>query len=165
VRFAGELPDRVLDHFQLLAGGHGGFPVDRLTHSLQAATLAYDDGRDEEYIVCVLLHDIGDSLGTYNHPDIAAAILRPFVSDANLWMVEKHGYFQSYHMFRGVLDHDLRDALRRHRYCAPAEEFSVCYDTRAFDPRRQTRSLAFFEPMVHRLFARPRVRPPALFTS
>ncbi len=34
-----------------------------------------------------LLHDIGDRLGAVNHPDIAAAILKPFVSDANLWMV------------------------------------------------------------------------------
>jgi len=93
------LPDRVLDHLQLLAGGHGGFPIDRLTHSLQTATLAHEDGRDEEYVVCALLHDIGDSLGAYNHPDIAAAILRPFVSPANLWMVEKHGLFQSYYMF------------------------------------------------------------------
>jgi predicted HD phosphohydrolase len=158
VRFAGGLPDRVLEHFKLLAGGHGGFPVDRLTHSLQAATLAHEDGRDEEYVVCALLHDIGDSLGAYNHPDIAAAILRPFVSPANLWMVEKHGLFQSYHMFRDMLgDRDVRDALRGHRYYSHAEEFSVCYDNRAFDPRRPHRPLAFFEPMVHRLFARPRV--------
>jgi predicted HD phosphohydrolase len=156
VRYASALPDRVLEHLMLLGHGHGGFPVDRLTHSLQAATLAYDDGRDEEYVVCALLHDIGDSLGAYNHPDVAAAILKPFVSEANLWMVEKHGIFQSYHMFRSMLDHDLRDSLRRHRHFAHAEEFSVCYDNRAFDPRRPNRPIAFFEPMVHRLFARPR---------
>jgi predicted HD phosphohydrolase len=156
VRFASGLPDRVLDHLGLLAGGHGGFPVDRLTHSLQAATLAHDDGRDEEYVVCALLHDIGDSLGAYNHPDIAAAVLRPFVSGANRWMVEKHGLFQSYHMFRDVLDRDVRDALRGHRYFAYAEEFSVCYDNRAFDPHRTHRPLTFFVPMVHRVFARPR---------
>jgi predicted HD phosphohydrolase len=156
VRFAGGLPDRVLDHLLLLGVGHGGFPVDRLTHSLQAATLAYDDGRDEEYVVCALLHDIGDSLGCYNHPDVAAAILRPFVSPANLWMVEKHGIFQSYHMFRSMLDTDLRDSLRGHRYFEHAEEFSVCYDNRAFDPRRANRTVAFFEPMVQRVFARPR---------
>jgi len=107
-------------------------------------------------VVCALLHDIGDSLGSYNHPDVAAAILEPFVSDANLWMVEKHGIFQSFHMFRGVLDRDLRDSLRSHRHFAHAEEFSVCYDNRAFDPRRPNRPLAFFEPMIHRLFARPR---------
>src|SRR6187455_2178925 len=78
--------DRVLEHLRLLAGDHGGYAVDRLTHSLQTATLAHQDGRDEEYVVCALLHDIGDTLGSFNHPDIAAAILKPFVSEANLWM-------------------------------------------------------------------------------
>jgi predicted HD phosphohydrolase len=158
VRFASGLPDRVLDHLLLLGHGHGhgGFPIDRLTHSLQAATMAHDDGRDEEYVVCALLHDVGDSLGAYNHPYNAGAILRPFVSEDNLWMVEKHGLFQSHHMFSSVLDRDPRDALRSHRYYARAEEFSVRYDNRAFDPDRPNRPLAFFEPMVQRVFARPR---------
>ena len=74
------LAKRVLDHLRLLDGDYGGFPVDRLTHSLQTATRAHRDGRDEEYVVCALLHDIGDTLGSYNHPDVAAAILKPFVS-------------------------------------------------------------------------------------
>jgi predicted HD phosphohydrolase len=82
-------------HLKLLEGDFGGFPVDRLTHSLQTATRAWRDGRDEEYVVCALLHDIGDTLGSYNHPDIAAAILKPFVSAENLWMVEKHGIFRA----------------------------------------------------------------------
>ena len=50
------LPDRVLDHLKLLDGDHGGFPVDRLTHSLQTATLALKDGRDEEYVILSLIH-------------------------------------------------------------------------------------------------------------
>jgi predicted HD phosphohydrolase len=65
-------------------------PVDRLDHSLQRAGLAHADGRDEEYVVCALLHDMGDGLGPYNHADIAAAILKPFVSPENQFMVEKH---------------------------------------------------------------------------
>src|SRR6476619_2246461 len=65
--FARTLPDRVLAHLKLLDGDYGGFPVDRLQHSLQAATLAHRAGEDEEYVVCALLHDIGDTLGTYNH--------------------------------------------------------------------------------------------------
>jgi predicted HD phosphohydrolase len=156
VRFASELPDRVLAHFALLANGFHGFPVDRLTHSLQTATLAQEDGRDEEYVVCALLHDIGDSLGAYNHPDIAAAILQPFVSDENLWMVQKHGLFQTYHIVRPTMERDILDSLRGHRHFARAEEFSNRYDSRAFDPRRRTLPLSYFEPMVHRLFARPR---------
>ena len=34
---------------------------------------AYRGGEDDEYVVCALLHDIGDILGPYNHADIAAA--------------------------------------------------------------------------------------------
>jgi predicted HD phosphohydrolase len=156
VRFAGDLPDRILEHLSLLGNGFHGYPVDQLTHSLQCATLAYDDGRDEEYIVCALLHDIGHSLGAYNHPDVAAAILRPFVSDANHWMVEKHGIFQTHQAIRHTTKRDIRDSLRPHRYFAYAEEFSAKYDSPAFDPRREARPLRFFEPLVHRLFARPR---------
>lgn len=156
VRFAGGLPDRVLAHLELLAHGFGGFPVDRLTHSLQAATLAYEADRDEEYIVCALLHDIGDSLGAYNHPDIAAAILRPFVSEANCWMVEKHGMFQTYHVLRHTTGRDPRDSLRAHRHFHHTLEFCTRFDNPAFDPKRKTAPLEFFEPMVRRLFARPR---------
>ena len=38
------LPDRVLDHLRLLDGDYGGFPVDRLQHSLQTATRAHRGG-------------------------------------------------------------------------------------------------------------------------
>jgi predicted HD phosphohydrolase len=131
--------------------------VDRLTHSLQTATLAHRDGRDEEYVVCALLHDIGDTLGTYNHPDIAAAILRPFVSDENHWMVEKHGIFQGYYFFHHVgMDRNMRDAFRSHPSYARTEEFCAKYDGPAFDGKRETLPLAFFEPMVGRVFAQPK---------
>ena len=50
--YAKALPDRILDHLRLLDGDFGGFPVDRLTHSLQTATRACRDDRDEEYVVC-----------------------------------------------------------------------------------------------------------------
>ena len=66
---------RVLGHFKLLGGDNGGFSVDRMEHSLQTATRAYRANKSDEYVVCALLHDIGDTLGTYNHPDIAVAIL------------------------------------------------------------------------------------------
>jgi hypothetical protein len=93
-RFAQKLPDRLIAHLNLLRGDHGGFPVDRLEHCLQTATRAYRAGQDEEYVVCALLHDIGDWLGPRNHPDIAATIVQPFVSDENHWMVKHHGIFQ-----------------------------------------------------------------------
>jgi predicted HD phosphohydrolase len=157
VRFGQGLSDRVLKHLALLDGDYGGFPVDRLTHSLQTATLAHADGRDEEYVVCALLHDIGDTLGSYNHPDIAAAILKPFVSEDNHWMVEKHGIFQGYYFFHHVgMNRDMREAFRDHPYFARTEEFCARYDGPAFDAKAEFQPLAFFAPMVQRVFAQPK---------
>ena len=53
--FAKGVADRVLDHLSLLKGDFGGFPVDRLEHSLQTATRAHRDGRDERYVTMALL--------------------------------------------------------------------------------------------------------------
>lgn len=151
------LAKRVLDHLRLLDGDFGGFPVDRLTHSLQTATRAHRDGRDEEYVVCALLHDIGDTLGSYNHPDVAAAILKPFVSEKNHWMVANHGMFQGYYFFHHLgLDRNMRDQFKDHPYYEHTAQFCHLYDQAAFDPEYESESLDFFEPMVERLFAQPK---------
>lgn len=155
--YATQLPDRILAHLRLLDGDFGGFPVDRLSHSLQTATLAHRDGRDEEYVVCALLHDIGDTLGSYNHADIAAAILKPFVSPENLWMIEKHAIFQGYYFFHHLgLDRHLREQFKDHPQFEQTIEFCARYDAAAFDPEAETLPLAFFEPMLRRVFAKPR---------
>ena len=157
MKMARSLPDRVLEHLRLLDGDFGGFPVDRLTHCLQTATLAHRDGRDEEYVCCALLHDIGDTLGSFNHPDIAAAILKPFVSDENLWMVQQHGIFQGYNFFHHIgLDRDMREQFRGHPHYERTAEFVERYDNPAFDPLAEALPLAFFEPMLRRLMAQPR---------
>src|SRR5262245_28049370 len=157
VHFNRKLADRVLEHFKLLDGDFGGYAVTRLEHSLQTATRAYRDGRDEEYVVCALLHDIGDTLGSLNHADIAAAILKPFISEANLWMVEKHGIFQGYFFFHHLgMDRNMRDQSRGHPYYERTEEFCAKYDGPAFNPRGEVLPLSFFEPMVRRLCAAPK---------
>ncbi|MEO1554490.1 MAG: HD domain-containing protein [Pseudomonadota bacterium] len=151
------LAKRVLDHLRLLDGDYGGFPVDRLTHSLQTATRAHRDGRDEEYVVCALLHDIGDTLGSYNHPDVAAAILKPFVSEKNHWMVANHGMFQGYYFFHHLgLDRNMRDQFKDHPYYEYTAQFCHLYDQSAFDPDYESEPLEFFEPMVERLLAHPK---------
>jgi predicted HD phosphohydrolase len=156
-RLSRALPDRVLAHLRLLDGDTGGFPVDRLTHSLQTATLALNDGRDEEYVVCALLHDIGDTLGSFNHADVSAAILQPFVSDANHWMLQHHAIFQGYNFFHHIgLNRDMRDRFRASPYYERTAEFIELYDNPAFDPGREALPLGVFEPMVRRLLAAPR---------
>lgn len=149
--------DRVLEHLQKLAGDTGGYAVDRLTHSLQSATRAHRDGRDEEYVVCALLHDIGDTLGCFNHADIAAAVLKPFVSEENLWMVEKHGIFQGYYFFHHLgLDKEMREQYRGHPFFEHTAQFCHLYDQNCFDPGYDTMPLEAFEPMVRRVMSRPK---------
>jgi predicted HD phosphohydrolase len=155
--FAAALPDRILAHLKLLQGDYSGFPVDRYTHCLQTATLAHRAGKDEEYVVCALLHDIGDVLGSYNHADLAASILQPFVSEANHWMVEKHAMFQGFYFFQHMgLDRHMRDQYKDHPCYRQTVEFCALYDAPAFDPDGETLPLEFFEPMVRRVFAKPK---------
>ena len=157
MQFASQLPARVIQHLQILQGDYGGFPVDRYTHSLQTATRALRDGRDEEYVVCALLHDIGDTLGSFNHPDIAAAILKPFVSDENHWMVQNHGIFQGHYFFHHIgLDRNLRDNFKAHPSYERTAEFCELYDNPAFDPKAETLPIEEFTPMLRRLMAQPR---------
>ena len=155
--FAERLADRILAHLKLLSGDYGGFPVDRLEHSLQTATLAHQAGEDEQYVVCALLHDIGDTLGSHNHADVAASILQPFVCEENHWMIQKHGIFQGYYFFHFLgMDRDLREQFRGHPCFGRTAEFCEKYDTRAFDPAMKATPLEFFEPMVRRVFAKPK---------
>jgi predicted HD phosphohydrolase len=157
MQFASSLPERVIKHLQILEGDYGGFPVDRYTHSLQTATRALRDGRDEEYVVCALLHDIGDTLGSFNHPDIAAAILKPFVREENHWMVQNHGIFQGHYFFHHIgLDRNLRDNFRNHPNYERTAEFCELYDNPAFDPKAETLPIGEFEPMLRRVMAQPR---------
>ena len=151
------LYQRVISHLLLLEGDCGGFPVDRLTHCLQTATLAHKDGKDEEYVVCALLHDIGDTLGPANHADIAAVLLEPYVSQENHWMVKHHAVFQGYYFFEYLgLDKNMREQYKDHALYERTIEFIEQYDAPAFDPDAETYALSFFEPMIQRVFAKPK---------
>ncbi|RDC61217.1 hypothetical protein HME9302_02436 [Alteripontixanthobacter maritimus] len=154
--FAKGLPDRVLTHLKILDGDFGGFPVHRLEHSLQTATRAHRDGRGEDYVVMALLHDIGDTLGSYNHPDVAAAIIKPFVSEELHWICQHHGAFQGYYFWHYIgMDKDARDEFRGSPYFDACAEFCEKYDQAAFDPDYDSEPLEFFEPMVRRVMAKP----------
>ena len=151
------LPDRMIEHLELLKGDHGGFAVDRYTHCLQTATRAMRDGRDEEYIVCALLHDIGDTLAPANHAEFAATILQPFVSGENYWIVKHHGIFQGYYFFEFLgLDKNMRDNFIDNPYYESCREFCEKYDQNSFDPDYDTLDLEFFLPMVKELFKKPK---------
>ncbi len=150
--FQDGLAGRVLAHLRLLGGDYGGFAVDRLQHSLQTATRAHRAGEADDYVVCALLHDIGDTLGSANHPDIAAAILKPYVSEDLHWMVEQHGIFQGYYYFHHLgLDRDMRERFRGHPMFEATARFCERYDQNSFDAGYDTMPLEAFEPMVQRV--------------
>lgn len=60
-------------------GNPGVYPVDRFTHGLQTASLAWLDGeRDDKTLAVALLHDV-DDICAANHADVATSVMKPFV--------------------------------------------------------------------------------------
>ncbi len=153
--FAADTADRILAHLRQLSGSVGGYQVDRLEHSLQSATRAHRDGADEEMVVAALLHDIDDLLAPHSHGELAALLLRPFVTERTHWIVRHHGLFQliyyAHHLGR---DRNARDRYRDHPWYQAAVDFCHRWDQSSFDPDYESLPLEFFEPMVRRVFAR-----------
>jgi predicted HD phosphohydrolase len=150
------LPDRILDSLRKLEHSISGYRISRLEHSLQGATRAFRAGESEEMIVAILLHDIGDELATYSHSEMAAAILRPFVSEKLYWIVRNHGVFQMYyyaHHCGG--DRNSRDRFRDHAWYQDAVDFCHNYDQNCFDPDYDSEPMEFFEPILRRVMAHP----------
>jgi predicted HD phosphohydrolase len=150
--------ERVADHvlwlLRSLDSDHGGFPVTRLEHSLQTATRAERAGEDDEYVFCALVHDIGDTLAPYHHPEIAASMIKGRVSEANHFMVEQHGVFQGYYFWHHIgADRNARERFRDSPHFDRAAEFCARYDQVAFDPAYRSEPLEHYEPLVRAFFA------------
>src|SRR6185369_8253902 len=127
--------ERVLELLRSLAAITDGFAVDQLTHSLQTATRAERAGADEEVVFASLLHDIGKAVSVPNHPEIAAAIVKPYVRPDVCQMVLAHQDFQGrhyYHHFGG--DTNAREQYRGQPWFSLAEQFADEWDQAAFDP-------------------------------
>lgn len=148
--------DEVLRMLRALEGITDGFAVDQLVHSLQTATRAERAGADDEVVVASLCHDIGKVVSVFNHPAIAAAILKPYVRPEVHDMILAHQDFQGrhyYHHFGGD-----PDAREKHREALPSETFTLAerfadeWDQTAFDPEYDTLPLEHFEARVREVF-------------
>jgi predicted HD phosphohydrolase len=152
---AAALADRVLGALDRLSDSLGGYRITRLEHSLQSATRARLDGADTNWIVAALVHDIGDDLAPFNHSELAAAILQPYVPEEVHWVIRNHGIFQSYyyaHHLGG--DRHARDRHRDHRWAPLCEEFCARWDQTSFDPDFPIHDLDSFTHEVHEVFGR-----------
>ncbi|MCA0274070.1 MAG: HD domain-containing protein [Proteobacteria bacterium] len=147
--------DRLLTALTDLDESLSGYQITRLGHSVQAATRAWRDGADTDWIVAALLHDIGDIFAPYNHDEYAATILKPFVREQVTWVVEKHGDFQMLYYGHHVGgDQHKRDRHKGSPYWDDCAEFCERWDQSSFDPGYDTLSIGFFAPMVHEVFDR-----------
>lgn len=152
--------DRLLTALVELDKGLSGYRITRLGHSLQAATRAWRDGADTDWVVSALLHDIGDIYAPYNHDAYAATILKPFVREQCTWVVEKHGDFQMLYYGHHVgADRHKRDRHRGHPCFDDCAEFCERWDQASFDPDYDTLPLEVFAPLVREVFARPPYDP------
>jgi predicted HD phosphohydrolase len=152
------LADKLIQALSLLEHSLSGYKISRLGHVLQGATRAYRADESEETILTILMHDIGDELAPYSHSEMAAAILRPFVSEKLYWIVEHHGLFQMYYYahFCGG-DRNARDKFKDHQWYQDAIDFCHDYDQNCFDPDYESESLEFFEPLIRKLVAGPKM--------
>jgi predicted HD phosphohydrolase len=153
--YAGGLPGRIMASLKQLSGSLGGYAVTRLEHSLQAATRARKDGADDELVVAALIHDVGDELAPFNHSEIAAGIIRPYVRPQVAWIVEQHGLFQSYYYAHHAGgDRFGRERLREHRWYQACRDFCADWDQNSFDSKYPWEPLESFEPLVNKIFMR-----------
>ncbi|QLC74359.1 HD domain-containing protein [Pseudomonas sp. LPB0260] len=153
--FNQNLPERILKALAELEHSLSGYQVSRLQHSLQTAARAEADGADEDMIVGALIHDIGDELAPYNHSQLAASVIRPYVRGEVTWVLHHHGLFQNFyyaHHFGG--DRNERDRYKDHPAYQLCVDFCEKWDQASFDPAYPTPSLEHFRPMVQRVFSR-----------
>lgn len=149
-----ELPDRLFGLLRDLSRDTA-YNITRYDHCLQSATRALRDGKDEEYVVVALLHDSCETLGPFNHGEVIAGILKPFISRDNYWMLAQHGLFQTYFYAAHLgLDPNARDKFKSDPAYERTVEFCAKYDEVSFDPDYKNEPLATFEPMVRRVLAK-----------
>jgi predicted HD phosphohydrolase len=149
--------EEVLGMLRRLEAITDGFNANQLVHSLQTATMAEQAGADTELVVASLCHDIGKLISVFNHPAIAAAILKPYVRPEVYDAIRVHQDFQGkhyYHHFGG--DVNARDQYEGEAFYELAATFADDWDQQAFDPDREYFPLEHFEPMVREVFAQPR---------
>jgi predicted HD phosphohydrolase len=154
----GRVADRVLGMLESLAEITDGFAVDQLTHCLQTATLAERAGADEELIFASLCHDIGKAVSVPNHPEIGAAIIKPYVRPDVHMAILAHQDFQGRHYYAHFGgDPNARDKYEGAPWFDLAAKFADEWDQIAFDPGYDTLKLEHFEPLVREQTARGRI--------
>ncbi len=149
--------EQFLTMLRQLEGITDGFATNQLVHALQTATLAEKAGAAPDMVFAALCHDIGKVVSVFNHPAIAAEMIRPYVSDDVYHVIRVHQDFQGKHYYHHFgKDPDARAQYRDEPWFDMAAQFADEWDQVAFDPDGETWPLEHFEPLVRELTAVPR---------
>lgn len=134
-----------------------GYLINNYEHCLQAATMAMQAGEDEETVVVALFHDLGFITCNETHGDFAAQLLKPYVSERNIWMLERHMYFQAVHCSSHPdCDAKVQERWRGHEYYEYTARWVRDYDIPSIDSSLENYPLSAFEPLVYRIFEKPK---------
>ena len=91
------------------------------------------------------------------HADVGAAVLEPFISEGNYWMVKHHAIFQGYNFWHHLgMGRNLRDRFKGTENYDRTEAFIARYDDPAFDSSRPLLSLEPFLRIVRSVFSMPK---------
>ncbi|PCJ40146.1 MAG: phosphohydrolase [SAR86 cluster bacterium] len=132
------------------------YTVNNYYHCMQTATRMLRAGLSEEDVVVGLLHDVGFVTCNETHGEFSAALMRPFISERNHWMLLHHAAFQQYHCYNlPGCDRHARDQWQDHPYFAWTAEFVEKFDQTTINYDEEILPLEAFEPMVQRMFSRP----------
>src|SRR5262245_31414451 len=149
--------EQVLTMLRQLEGITDGFGTNQLVHALQTATYAEKAGAEPDMVVASLCHDIGKVISVFNHPAIAAEILKGYVSSDVYNVIRVHQDFQGRHYYEHFgQDPNARDQYQGEPWYGLAEKFADEWDQVAFDPDGEYLPLEHFEPLVRDVFSKPR---------
>ena len=154
-----DMPNRDVKMMEDLMYIKGGFAVHQLEHCLQTATLARRDGADDEMILLCLIHDIGKVISVLGHGEIAAEIVKPYVSEDTYNILKYHQDFQGkhYYHYQGKST-SLRDKYKNESWYNKCVKFTDDYDQVAFDPMYESDTLESFIGLIEQTFKLPKVQ-------
>jgi len=151
-----DMPARIMSMLRQLEALSLGFGTNQLHHALQTATMAKRAGAEDEMIILSLLHDVGKVINVPNHGQIAAEILKPYVSNDAYHIIRTHQDFQGEHYYKYMgKPQDLRNQYKNESWFTKAVEFTDEWDQAAFDPDYKVDPLESFEALINTFFAAP----------
>ena len=89
-----DMPKRIISMLKQAESLTLGFGTDQLHHALQTATMARRAGAEDEMVLISLIHDIGKVINVPNHGQIAAEMIKPYVSEDAYHIIRTHQDFR-----------------------------------------------------------------------